>query len=54
VTLKKPLLNSRSSAKVALDLPKGTNRLRVAMSVNQAGAGYLGAFSKVVLWRQAT
>ncbi len=54
VTLKKPLLNSRSSAKVVVKLPKGTNRLRVAMSVNQAGAGYLGAFSKVVLWRQAT
>jgi plastocyanin len=51
VTLRKPLLNSASKAKVQVTLPKGTNRLRVAMSVNQAGAGYLGAFSPVVVWR---
>jgi plastocyanin len=51
VTLRKPLLNSRSTAKVQLTLPKGVNRLRAAISVNQAGAGYLGAFSPVVTWR---
>lgn len=54
VTLKKPLLNSKSSAKFALKLPKGMNQLRVTMSVNQAGAGFLGAISPVVKWRQAT
>jgi plastocyanin len=54
VTLKKPLLNSKSSIKFLLQLPKGLNQLRVTMSVNQAGAGYLGAISPVVKWRQLT
>jgi plastocyanin len=54
VTLKKPLLNSRSSTKFALKLPTGMNQLRVTMSVNQAGAGFLGAISPVVKWRQLT
>jgi plastocyanin len=54
VTLKKLLLNSRSSVKFLLKLPKGLNQLRVTMSVNQAGAGYLGAISPIVKWRQLT
>jgi plastocyanin len=54
VTLKKVTLNSRSSAKVIVTLPKGLNQLRVAMSVNQAGAGFLGGMSPVVKWRQLT
>jgi plastocyanin len=54
VTLKKVLLNSRSSAKVIVTLPKGLNQLRVTMSVNQAGAGFLGGMSPVVKWRQLT
>jgi plastocyanin len=54
VTLKKVTLNSRSSAKVVVTLPKGLNQLRVAMSVNQAGAGFLGGTSPVVKWRQLT
>ncbi|HEX4527027.1 MAG TPA: cupredoxin domain-containing protein [Gaiellaceae bacterium] len=52
VTLKKVLLNSRSSARVIYALPKGTNHLRVTMSVNQAGAGFLGAISPTVTWHQ--
>jgi plastocyanin len=52
VTLKKVMLNSRSSAKAIVTLPKGMNHLRLTMSVNQAGAGYLGATSTVVNWRQ--
>ena len=53
VTLKLVLLNMLSSAKVTtVKLPKGMNHLRVAMSVNQAGAGFLAAFSKTVNWRQ--
>ncbi len=52
VTLKKVMLNSRSSAKVIVTLPKGMNHLRVTMSVNQAGAGYLGAIGSTVNWRQ--
>jgi plastocyanin len=54
VTLKKVLLNSRSSAKVLYKLPKGLNQLRVTMSVNQAGAGFLGAISPTVRWHQLT
>jgi hypothetical protein len=53
VTLEKALLNVRSSAKVIAKLPTGMNHLRFAMSVNQAGAGFLGAFSSVVNWRVA-
>lgn len=54
VTLKKVILNSRSAAKVIVPLPKGLNQLRVAMSVNQAGAGFLGGVSPVVKWRRLT
>jgi len=51
VTLRKPLLDRSSSAHIHYQLPKGINRVRAAMSVNQAGAGYLGSFSRVVAWR---
>jgi plastocyanin len=54
VTLKKVILNSKSSAKVLHKLPKGLNQLRVTMSVNQAGAGFLGAISPTVKYRQLT
>jgi plastocyanin len=52
VTLKKVELNSKSSARVLYVLPKGVNHLRVTMSVNQAGAGFLGAISPTITWRQ--
>jgi plastocyanin len=53
VTLAKPLLNSKSSVKItSVVLPKGVNHLRVTMSVNQAGAGYLGAISTPIIWHQ--
>lgn len=54
VTLRKVLLNRRSSIKVIVKLPKGLNQLRVTMSVNQAGAGFLGGMSPIVKWRQLT
>jgi len=54
VTLKKVLLNAHSSAKVIVTLPKGLNQLRVTMSVNQAGAGFLGGTSPIVRWHQLT
>lgn len=54
VTLKKVLLNSRSTAKIVVKLPKGLNQLRATMSVNQAGAGFLGSISAIVKWRQVT
>ena len=50
VTLKKVLLNSKSSAKFAYALPKGVNHLRVTMSVNQAGAGFLGAIGSTITY----
>jgi hypothetical protein len=52
VTLKRVLLNSKSSARVTTVLPKGLNHLRLTMSVNQAGAGFLGVISPTVSWRQ--
>jgi plastocyanin len=52
VTLRKVLLNSRSSARVLYHLPKGMNHLRVTLSVNQAGAGFLGAISTTVAYKQ--
>ncbi len=46
-TLAKARLSSKSSAVFSTKvLPKGTSLIRVAMSVNQAGRGYLGAFSR--------
>jgi plastocyanin len=47
VTLKKVRLGGRSSAVFRLRLPKGKSRIRVTMSVNQAGAGYLAGYSPV-------
>jgi plastocyanin len=52
VTLRKVQLNSRSGARVDVTLPKGLNHLRLAMSVNAAGAGLLGAISPTLNWRQ--
>ncbi|HEY6960833.1 MAG TPA: cupredoxin domain-containing protein [Gaiellaceae bacterium] len=52
VTLRKVQLNSRSGARVAVALPKGVNHLRLAMSVNEAGAGLLGAVTQPLTWVQ--
>jgi plastocyanin len=52
VTLRKVQLNTKSTARVTLTLPKGINKLRVTMSVNQAGAGYLGVIGPTLTWRQ--
>lgn len=52
VTLRKLQLDRRSSARTEVTLPKGLSKLRVALSVNQAGAGFLGGFSSVVNWTQ--
>jgi hypothetical protein len=52
VTLRKVLLNTKSSTRVLYTLPKGMNHLRVTMSVNQAGAGFLGAISTTVNYNQ--
>jgi plastocyanin len=52
VTLRKVQLNSRAGARLALTLPKGMNHIRLAMSVNEAGAGLLGAITKPLNWVQ--
>jgi plastocyanin len=52
VTLKKAVLNARSSVKIIVPLPKGLNHLRLAMSVNEAGPGFLAAFSPELNWTQ--
>jgi len=53
VTIKRVSLDLNSRARFQATLPCGPNRLRIAMSVNQAGAGYLGAFSREITWRHA-
>lgn len=52
VTLKKVRLGGQSSAVFKLTLPTGKSRIRVAMSVNQAGAGYLAGFSPTITVRR--
>jgi hypothetical protein len=48
-TLGRTRLNGKSAAVFSQAiLPRGTSLIRVAMSVNQAGAGYLGAFSRTL------
>jgi len=53
VTIKRVSLDLSSRARFEAVLPKGPNRLRIAMSVNQAGAGYLAAFSREIIYRKA-
>jgi hypothetical protein len=50
--LKKVRLGGKSTAVFRLRLPKGKSRIRVAMSVNQAGAGYLAGFSPTITVRR--
>jgi plastocyanin len=53
VTLKRVFLDLNSRVRFETPLPCAANRLRIAMSVNQAGAGYLGAFSREITYRKA-
>ena len=53
VTIKRVSLDLSSRSRFEAKLPCGPNRLRIAMSVNQAGAGYLGAFSREISYRRA-
>jgi plastocyanin len=52
VTLKRVRLGGHSSAVFRLKLPKGKSHIRVAMSVNQAGAGYLAGYSPTITVRR--
>ena len=51
VTIKRVRLDADSRARFQAALPVGANRLRIAMSVNQAGAGYLAGFSRGIVYR---
>ena len=53
VTIKRVQLNRRSAALIRATLPRGRSTLRIAMSVNQAGAGYLAGFSRTIVVRRA-
>jgi len=52
VTLKRVKLNSTSAAIFKPTLPKGTSNLRIAFSVNQAGAGYLAGLSRTIVYHR--
>ncbi len=52
-TIKRTRLNSNSTAIFqAAVLPKGLSKVRIALSVNQAGPGYLGGFSRTLIYRR--
>lgn len=48
VTIKRVRLGARSRVEFRATLPKGRSTLRIAFSVNQAGAGYLGGTSRAL------
>ena len=52
VTIKRVSLGLDSRARFQATLPLGVSRLRIAMSVNQAGVGYLAGFSREITWRR--
>ena len=52
ITVKRARLDARSAAILAAGLPEGSSVLRIAMSVNQAGEGYLAGFSRRLVYRR--
>ena len=54
VTIKRVSLDLSSRARFRATLPLGVSRLRIALSVNQAGAGYLAAFSREITYRRTS
>jgi plastocyanin len=54
VTIKVVPLDLNSRARFRAPLPMGVSRLRIAMSVNQAGVGYLAAFSREITYRRTS
>ncbi len=47
-TIKRVRLGVRSRAEIRVSLPKGRSTIRIAFSVNQAGAGFLGGTSRAL------
>jgi plastocyanin len=52
VNVRKITLGSQSSRRFKSRMPLGLSRLRIFMTVNQAGAGYLGGMSGVLNFRR--
>jgi plastocyanin len=52
VNVRRVALGSQSSRRFKSLMPRGTSRLRIFMTVNQAGAGYLGGMSGVLVFRR--
>ena len=52
VTVKRIRLNRRSAATFRVRLRRGRSPLRVVMSVNQAGPGYLAGISRTIVYRR--
>ncbi|HEX7310380.1 MAG TPA: hypothetical protein VF232_04310 [Gaiellaceae bacterium] len=52
VTVKRVRLKASSAATFRASLPRGRSVLRIAMSVNQAGRGYLAGYSRVIVYRR--
>jgi plastocyanin len=52
VNVRKVTLGSQSSRRFKSRMPLGMSRLRIFMTVNQAGAGYLGGMSGVLVFRR--
>lgn len=53
ITIKRVRLGVRSRAEFKAVLPRGRSVVRVAISVNQAGAGYLGGASRAIVVRRS-
>jgi hypothetical protein len=52
LTVRRARLGARSAAAFRAQLPPGRSALRIAMSVNQAGAGYLAGISRTIVVRR--
>lgn len=52
VTLKRMQLNTNSASTFRPTLPSGNSTLRIAMSVNQAGPGYLAGISRTIVYHR--
>lgn len=52
VRVEKVTLGSQSARRFKKRMPKGTSRLRIFMTVNQAGPGYLGGMSTPIVFRR--
>jgi plastocyanin len=52
VTVERVGLGSQSARRFKKRMPLGISRLRVFMTVNQAGAGYLGGMSSAIVFRR--